>query len=164
RLLQRYLDSGGHDVNPATGERELGFPKTDVERTADGCYPCVTFEWGMIIDVSGTACVRIFGRLHDAWSTAGGVLGPLGHPLDDVARIDGGRAAWFERGVLWHPEGSTDVLTGLLVPPTLGRPALVDPDDPGPFEWMRFEGAVAALDARPGLAASLTRERYSLVA
>lgn len=164
RLLQRYLGAGGHDVNPATGERELGFPKTDIVRTDDGRFACVTFEWGVIADVSGTACVRLFGRLYDAWLAEGGVLGPLGHPLDDVARVEGGRAAWFERGVLWQAEGSSDVLVGELVPPTLGRPALVDPAAPGSLEWLRFEGATSALDLHPGLAVALTQRRYSLTA
>lgn len=163
RLLQRYLGAGGHDVNPATGERELGFPTSDHARTDDGRFERVTFEWGTIDDVSGTTAVRLFGRLYDAWRAEGGALGRLGHPLDDVARVEGGRAAWFERGVLWHAEGSGDVLVGELVPPALGHPAFVNPEQPGALEWMVFDGAVAALDARPGLAAALMRGRLMLV-
>jgi hypothetical protein len=163
RLLQKYLDGGGHDVNPATGERELGFPTSDHSRTEDGLYECATCEWGVIADVSGTPLVRLFGRLYEAWRAEGGAVGRLGHPLTDVTRIESGRAAWFERGVLWHAEGNADVLVGELVLPTLGRPALVDPAEPGAFEWMRFDGAVAVLDARPGLASALMVNRLSLV-
>lgn len=162
RLLQRYIGSGGHDVNPATGERELGFPTSDHIRTDDGRFERVTFEWGTIDDVSGTTSVRLFGTLYQAWRAQGGTLGRLGHPLDDVKRLEGGRAAWFERGVLWHAEGSTEVLAGVLAPPMLGQPALVNPQAPGAFEWMSFDGAAALLDARPGLPAALMATRLSL--
>jgi 3',5'-cyclic AMP phosphodiesterase CpdA len=163
RLLQRYLDAGGHDVNPATGERELGFPSSDHERTEDGLYECVRFEWGMISDVGGTPLVRLFGQLHEAWRTENGPLGRLGHPLTDVVRMEDGRASWFERGFLWHAEGSSDVLLGELVPPLLGQPALVDPQRPGPFQWLRLDGAVSVLEAKPSLPSTLMANRLSLV-
>jgi len=163
RLLQRYLGAGGPGPNPATNERELGFPTSSHMRTDDGRFECATFEWGTIADVSGTPLVRLFGELHEAWKREGGALGRLGHPIDDVARLDGGRVAWFERGALWHAEGSTDVLVAELIPPTLGQPALVNPENPGTFEWVRFDGALPQLDAHPTLAAALFRGRFSLV-
>ncbi len=76
--------------------------------------------------------------------------------------VEDGRAAWFERGVLWHPNGSGDVLTGIIDPPTLGHPLLIDFASPGSLHWISFSGAVAALDARPNLAATLFKRRLSL--
>lgn len=163
RILDRYLQSGGHDVNPATGERELGFPRTDIVVTEDGQYECAAFEWGAIADVSGTALVRLFGTLYQAWIREGSALGRLGHPIEDVARFAGGRLAWFERGFLWHAEGSDDVLVAELVVPTLGQPALVPPGFPPAFEWIRFDGAVGALDANPALADDIVRGRLMLL-
>lgn len=164
QILARYLQAGGHDANPATGERELGFPASDHEFTADGQAVAARFEWGTIVETPGTALVRLFGRAYTAWIAEGGVLGRLGYPLDDVARVAGGRAAWFERGVVWHAEGSADALVGELVVPTLGHPVLVDHEEPGSFEWFRFDGATAALEANPGLAAALVAGRYALLA
>jgi hypothetical protein len=163
RLLQRYRDGGGHDVNPATGERELGFPASDHERSEDGLYERVRFEWGTIADVAGTPLVRLFGRLYEVWVAEGGPLGRLGHPLSDVSRVEDGRAVWFEGGFLWHLEGSSDVLVGELLPPLLGQPALVDPQVPGPFEWLRLDGVLSALGAKPNLPSDLMAGRLSLV-
>lgn len=163
RPLERYLASGGHDVNPATGRRELGFPRSDVVATDDGRYDSVTFEWGMITDVGGGTPVRMFGAIYDAWRADGGAFARVGHQILDVAPIAGGQAAWFERGVIWHAEGDREAVVGALVPPMPGQPALLDPEHPGVFEWMRFDFGFAALDANPGLPAALMAHRLSLV-
>ena len=164
RMLQRYIQAGGQDVNPATGEREMGFPTSEAMPTEDGMYACATFEWGIICDVPGTALVRLFGALYTAWKAEGGALGRLGHPIDDVARLQGGRAAWFERGVLWHPEGQNGMLVGELLAPTLGNPAMVDPANPGTFQWMKFDGVLLSLDANPALGPALMQNRLALIA
>lgn len=162
-ILTRYLNGGGQASNPVTGERELGFPMTDEIASDDGRFPYSFFEWGAIAWVRGTGGVRLFGELFKAWKASGGVLGALGHPLQDVTRVGGGRAAYFERGVLWHAEGSNAILKGELVTPLLGCPQLVDPAHPPAFQWVRFSGAVSALDARPALAADLWRGHLLLI-
>lgn len=162
-ILTRYLNGGGQAANPATSERELGFPMTDEITSDDGQFPYSFFEWGTIAWVRGTGGVRLFGELFNAWKASGGVLGALGHPLQDVTRVGGGRAAYFERGVLWHAEGSNAILKGELITPLLGCPQLVDPAHPPAFQWVRFSGAVSALDARPTLAADLWRGHLLLI-
>ena len=162
-VLTRYLDGGGPGANPATGERELGYPTSDEHSSLDGEFPYSNFEWGTIGWVRGTGGVRLFGPLHSQWRALGGELGTLGHPLIDVTRVAGGRAAWFERGVLWHADGSSAVLLGMLVPPQLGSPLLADPTHPSLPSLVRFGGAIGELTARPALAAELWRNRLTLL-
>lgn len=162
-ILTRYNNGGAQGPNPATGERELGFPTSDETISEDGRFPYSVFEWGTIGWVRGTGGVRLFGTLYNAWKAAGGVHSSLGHPLQDVVRIGGGRAAYFERGVLWHADNSTAVLQGDLIPPLLGCPQLIDPGNPPQLPWMRFRGAVAALDAHPELATTLWKQRLRLI-
>ncbi len=162
-ILTRYLNGGGPGANPATGVRELGYPTSDEHASDDGEYPVSNFEWGTIAWVPGTGGVRLFGPLFNAWRSLGGVLGALGAPMLDVTRLSGGSAAWFERGVLWHADGSDAVLIGVLIAPQLGCPQLVDPQQPVFTQWVRFSGAIAALDSHPTLAADLWRDRLVLV-
>ncbi|MEP6832555.1 MAG: metallophosphoesterase [Gemmatimonas sp.] len=162
-ILSRYIGAGAQGPNLATGERELGFPLTDEISSDDGLYPYSFFEWGTIAWARDTGGVRLFGELFKAWRASGGVLGKLGHPIADVGRVGGGRAAYFQRGVLWHAENSTAMLMGELITPLLGCPQLIDPVHPPAFPWVRFTGAVTALDRVPGLATELWRDRLVLV-
>lgn len=162
RFLQRYVDAGGPGPNHA-GERELGFPTSGHIRTADG-YECVTFEWGIIEDVPETPLVKISGILYRAWLDGDGATGMLGHPVCDVTDIPSGRMVWFERGVIWQPHDSTDVLIGELIAPQLGHPQFVDPENPGLFTWIRFRGKVAYLDSFPDLSKQLVADRLKLTA
>jgi predicted MPP superfamily phosphohydrolase len=163
RILERYLQGGGAGVG-STGTRELGFPKTSNTPTADGMYGCASFQRGYIVDFPETPLVRIFGTVYSAWKRLNGELGILGHPIGDPMSVAGGHLAWFERGMLWHPDGQSEILVGELVSPTLGQPAIVDQANPGSFRWLRFSGKTSHLTSRRNLVDELFRGRFKLVA
>ena len=163
RILERYLQGGGAGPG-AGGTRELGFPKSGNQLTADGLYGCARFERGCIVDFPGTPLVRIFGTPHAAWKRLKGELGSLGHPVSDPLEVSGGTVGWFERGLIWHPRGRADVLIGEIVAPTLGQPAIVDPRDLGTFRWVRFSGKTSYLTSVRGLVDALFQGRLKLVA
>lgn len=163
RILESYLQGGGPGPN-AAGVSELGFPTSSHERTADGMYDCVNFQRGRIEDVPDTALVRIFGTCYKVWKRLKAELGMLGHPVTNVMDVAGGHIAWFERGMIWHPARKAEALIGELVAPTLGHPAMVDPANPGTFQWLRFSGKISYLTSVRGLADQLVAGRLKLTA
>ncbi len=129
-----YARSGG------PSNRNLGYPKSNIERTIDGAYLRARFEWGAIYGVPDhNHPSMIYGSLYRAWekygiSTARGraagshELSPLGYPVMGNTRVRGGEAVVFERGCLWSRNGSLFLAEMQL--PLLGQPRVVDPQSP----------------------------------
>jgi hypothetical protein len=150
-ILTKYLESGGPGFNPKTGNRELGFPKTDEIRTEDSLYPVSHFEWGSIYWVSGTGGVSIHGDFYKIWKSSGAELGWFGYPITDhisVGDLEGalgtthpldlghaidrkpvrGEAVFFQRAWLFRGGPANAALLGSFNPPLLGATRTLNPD------------------------------------
>ena len=162
-ILNLYLAHGGPGVNPATGGRELGYPTSDEEFVAGTNVPHSRFEWGAIYWAPGTGGCVLVGN----WAQAGS---NLGLPLSSRVDVAGGRAAYFEHGVVFSAGGVPGVdnfVVGHLRVPQFGRPVLVDPDGErgvGYMQWDEMTRDVyeALIAWRPNLFKELLQDRLWL--
>ena len=135
-ILNLYLTHGGPGIDPATGKRLFGFPKTD-EYKGPNQTPLNTFEWAAIYWTQGTGGVRLTGAAYVALGTAG----TLGLPLTSNIAIAGGEAIFCERGVAWASNTDPKVqVIGHFTPPLLGTPLILDPT---PTSGLRTENTQA---------------------
>ncbi|HVG13250.1 MAG TPA: metallophosphoesterase, partial [Flavisolibacter sp.] len=96
--LTKYLAAGGHAINPATGERELGFPNSDESNTADGYRRVSYFERGAIYWNFGG--VRVHGEIFKKYQSLGEVTGSLGYPVSSNMRRGQLTVCYFEFGCI----------------------------------------------------------------
>lgn len=165
-ILGVYLARGGPGPNPATGMRELGYPRTD---EIPGTPPRSLFEWGEIYWTQGTGGCAIFGAIHGRYRQ-----GPaIGLPITSNIPVAGGQAAFFERGVIYArlAGDKTRVVTGFLDPPLMGRPEIVTLGGAAPqsfaltLRWALImkEDHEAILAAQPNAYAEVLKDRYCVV-
>jgi LGFP repeat len=127
-ILNLYLANGGPGTNPNTGARDLGYPRSDEEFLPGTSIPHNRFEWGAIYWTPGTygGCVVLGAHANPS-------LG-LGLPITSTIPLAGGRATYFQRGVMFSATAGVpgvDVpLIGIIEPPLLGRPLPLAMDDP----------------------------------
>ncbi len=124
-ILRKYLDLGGHDRNPATGKRELGFPTTDERPTRDGRRRVSEMEWGAVYWIHGG--VAVHGRIWQSYK-AKRELGVLGYPVAQAQRFGTSESQLFESGCMIDRAELDAPLLGRLRAPMLGRPGVVQPD------------------------------------
>ena len=165
-ILSLYLAAGGPGANPATGNRDLGYPITDEN---PGETPFSMFEWGAIYWARGTGGVVLYGSIYLTYQATGG----MGMPLSSVGPVAGGLAAYFEGGVIFSANGGGNVhkvLVGHLSTPLLGSPRIADP---AVEETRRFRNMVVYRDLlradfnalvawRPSIFTDLWKERLVL--
>lgn len=138
-ILPRYIALGGPGVNPASNNRELGFPTTGWIRSVDERYWLTKFEYGEIRAV-GERAVATYGATYATWQGRNGEGGLLGHPLSEVIQVAGGKATFFERGCVWSGPATNDVLIfATLTLPMIGQPAILDASHP---EAVSFPAAI----------------------
>jgi hypothetical protein len=128
-ILTKYRSCGEVGDNPATGTRNLGFPVTDQQLSVDGIKQVGHFQWGSIYSDAILGTVAIWGRLWDQWK----LNGKLGYPLADPALVEGGEVIFFEYGSIYTGDWTNGwpIHMNAFLPP-LGRPLIVNPDDPNP--------------------------------
>lgn len=125
-ILNAYLAQGGPGFNPKTGRRELGYPKSDEQRTDDEAYPRNLFEWGVIEWVSGIGAAVVHGEIYQYWQSLDGEVGPLGHPLSNHIDLAEGEIVFFERGCIYQGSSTSNrPIHFLFSLPKLGQPKIV---------------------------------------
>lgn len=123
-IRTKYLAMGGHHINPATGNRSLGFPLTDEKNADDARCRVSRFEWGALYWINGG--VAVYGQIYTQYLQAGSEQGRLGYPIADPVPVIGGMASFFEHGILYYGEKSKgQILEIAYLWPSLGRPWLV---------------------------------------
>src|SRR5262245_61931211 len=71
--LRKYQALGGHDRDPASGQRLLGFPLSDETNSKDERCRVSRFEWGTIYWMFGG--VAVFGPVYQMHGWAGSEIG-----------------------------------------------------------------------------------------
>ena len=81
----------------------LGYPKAAVRTSSDGRSKYQDFEKGRLYLLDGKV-IEIHGAVFTMHEANGGVHGPLGYPVNDLAAVGDGRgkAQWFERGLAFY--------------------------------------------------------------
>ena len=125
-ILSLYLAKGGPGIDPQSGKRLFGFPLTD-ELMASSRTPASRFEWASIYWTQDTGGVTLTGPAFQTFARHGGI-GVLGLPITSNVAVNGGEAIYCERGVAWSDESfGGNGLIGLVSPPLLGTPKILDP-------------------------------------
>lgn len=129
-ILTKYLTLGGPGLNPATGKRELGFPRFDVYRSLDGYCPRSEFEWGIISWTPGfNGGAVVTGNSYKYWLLLQLESGPLGHPLSETLQHGEGQAVFFQGGVVYDgPETGGVPIRCMWNLPLIGQPHIGAPD------------------------------------
>lgn len=123
-IRTKYLSMGGHDVNPASGNRLFGFPLTDEKDSDDWRCRVSRFEWGSVYWINGG--VSVYGAIYTEYQRIGGEKGRMGYPLFDPIAITGGIVSFFEHGILYQGDKSHgQVIEMKLSLPQLGHPWMV---------------------------------------
>jgi hypothetical protein len=123
-IRTKYLSLGGHDMNPATGNRPLGFPLTDERNSDDSRCRVSRFEWGSIYWLNGG--VVTYGNIYTEYLKAGGEKGRLGYPIADPVAVAGGLVSFFEHGLLYFGAKSQgQVIEMTYMFPQLGHPWMI---------------------------------------
>lgn len=124
-ILSLYLAHGGPGIDPATGQREFGFPLSDELGfpVDNGQTPYSTFETGAIYWTQGTGGVVLYGDVYKGYRQN---TNSLGLPLSSATTIWIGFGAYFERGILWTcPALQGSCFVGFITPPLMGMPVMV---------------------------------------
>ena len=176
-ILTLYLAHGGPGIDPKTGKRLFGFPKTDETPLDMMKTPTSFFETGAIYWSQGSGGGAVLtGAAYQAYaatrSNYDAKIGPagIGMPVTSNIAIAGGEAIYFERGVIWAsnsvPNGH---IVGKLFPPLLGTPAVLNPTGQPTLGNIVFFDSIphATYDAltksEPALFQTLWNNRLSLV-
>ncbi|MCB1041026.1 MAG: twin-arginine translocation signal domain-containing protein [Acidimicrobiales bacterium] len=95
----------------------LGYPTRAVTTSKDGKSRYQNYAGGRIY-VQGSRVVEIHGAVFTLHESIGGVYGPLGYPISDLAPVGDGRgkAQWFEKGMVFYsPSTSAHGLWGKVL-------------------------------------------------
>jgi hypothetical protein len=123
-ILAKYRSRGEFARSPFTRRRELGFPKSDEKRTAEG-FPKSTFEWGEIIYVPHTnGGVSISGPIYNDWRTST-KFKTYGYPVTSNMLHVKTEIVFFERGISIHDKSVVGKPIWLrFTYPLIGSPAV----------------------------------------
>ncbi|MGY2127890.1 DUF3152 domain-containing protein [Blastococcus sp. SYSU DS0617] len=102
--------TGAHEIYGLIGQRwialgwergPLGYPASDVMRTADGVGRVQHFSrpgGASIYSTTATGAHEVYGRIRARWMQQGAERGPLGYPVSGEYAVPGGRQSDFQRG------------------------------------------------------------------
>lgn len=121
-ILDKYQSVGG------PSNRNLGFPVTDQERSADGSSDKSDFEFGSIFHVPEADPTIIHGDFKAKWIEVGGELGHLGLPIVNIDD-DNGSCVVCQRGYLWNRPSDNTVQVSTLDRPLMGNPLFIRQSD-----------------------------------
>ncbi|MCX2681866.1 hypothetical protein OOZ15_18065 [Galbibacter sp. EGI 63066] len=124
-ILKKYISRGEFDSSSHTLRRELGFPKSDEQRTDEG-YPFSLFEWGEIIYMPGTrGGVAISGPIYQEWKASN--KDEFGYPISSNIWQGKMEIVCFERGLcVFNKSIYNHPIWLKLRFPLLGSPKITD--------------------------------------
>lgn len=89
------------------------------------------YERGRVYWHEELGTYEIRGDFYTKWMEEGAELSEWGYPVTAPVEVVGGEAVYFERGCMWKGPASADAIIDCrLHPPLLGRPLVVNPDNP----------------------------------
>ncbi|MBC6491537.1 metallophosphoesterase [Flavihumibacter stibioxidans] len=124
-IRTKYLSLGGHEINPATGNRPLGFPLTDEMDSKNYRCRVSRFEWGAIYWTHGG--VVVYGDIYKKYQQLGEEKSIMGYPIADPVLLPQGMVSFFEYGLLYVGDKSHgQVLEMRFQFPLLGHPWMIN--------------------------------------